>query len=87
MENSTFSVNTYCSDYTSTVSSQHRLAHSIKLGAVPIVFWLRFEYPFSEILDWSKAVIQVPMNSISNIQVILHQQNKIFNRIKPQVKK
>ena len=71
MANSTFSVNTFCSDYTSTVSSQYRFSHTLKYGAIPIVFGTKFEYPYSEILDWSKAVIQVPMNSMSNIQVHL----------------
>ena len=89
MGNSTFAVNTYCSDFTSTVSSQYRFAQSIKHGAIPIVFGTKFEFPFAEILDWSKAAIQVPINSMSNIQVpcnvfclfgkLLHCMNSLWN--------
>ncbi len=56
-------------EYQSTLSVQHRLAESLHYGAVPVLFSTHFPLPFSELIDWSRIAVQVPLNSITNVKV------------------
>ncbi|KAL3892228.1 hypothetical protein ACJMK2_004457 [Sinanodonta woodiana] len=55
----------------STTIFQSRLYESLKNGAIPVVIGDYMELPFSEILDWRRAVIALPKPRITELHFFL----------------
>ncbi len=50
---------------------QLRLYESLKYGAIPLIIGTRFEPPFSEVIDWSKIIINLPSARITEMHYLL----------------
>lgn len=55
----------------STTIFQTRLFESLKHGAVPVILEDSVELPFSELIDWSKAVLILPKPRVSELHFFL----------------
>ncbi|ESP03371.1 hypothetical protein LOTGIDRAFT_137450 [Lottia gigantea] len=69
LKDSTFSILIAPSNFSivSTTVFQIRLAESLKYGAVPIILGNHMTLPYSEILDWDKAVVFLPTARVTEI--------------------
>ncbi|XP_052236593.1 exostosin-like 3 [Dreissena polymorpha] len=73
LKQSTFSLIIAPANYTiiSTTVFQARLYESLKSGAIPVILGDYAELPFSELLDWSKAVIILPKQRVTELYYLL----------------
>ncbi|XP_050409232.1 exostosin-like 3 [Patella vulgata] len=69
LKESTFSILVAPNNFSivSTTGFQTRLSESLKYGAVPIILGTHVTLPYSEILDWDKAVVFLPTARVTEI--------------------
>ncbi|CAN1263509.1 Probable glycosyltransferase At3g42180 [Linum perenne] len=48
-----------------------RLVEAMFAGCVPVVLSVNYSLPFSEILNWSRFSVQIPVEKISDLKTIL----------------
>ncbi|CAG7820375.1 unnamed protein product, partial [Allacma fusca] len=48
-----------------------KLLHTLKHGSIPVVVGSNFEPPFSEVLDWSKIIVSLPLSRLPELSNFL----------------
>jgi len=55
----------------STDVLQLRLYETLKYGAIPVVLGARFSAPLEEVIDWSKIIVTLPMERVTELHYLL----------------
>jgi len=61
----------------STTVFQARVFESLQAGAVPVILGSHAELPYSELLDWSRAVITLPKQRVTELYFLLRTYSNI----------
>ncbi|XP_052763160.1 exostosin-like 3 isoform X2 [Mya arenaria] len=73
LKQATFSILIAPANYSvvTTTVFQTRLFESLKSGAVPVILGEYVELPFSELIDWSRTVIMLPKQRVTELYFVL----------------